>query len=422
MSSQPRIAIVGGGPGGLMLGLLLQKRGIPVTIFELRQKPIEEEFAKPSGMLDLHEGSGLDVIKESGLFDDFIPLTGDCVEAMWLSDKHGHFVFQEKEENKNSRPEIPRHALNRLLISNLPSETIRWDHKLLSATSNTTDGHTETELNFGIQGKHVFDLVLGADGAWSRVRSLLIDEKPYYAGKQVITLTIKSITDKYPHLAKLVGTGTFMAAESGHGVIVQRGPVDSSRVYIMLTLDDESFATTSGLAGQPATVAKEKLFGNDSLLGSWGAPIKELVAAACDEEAADDPSAALDIRALYTQPAGITWEHKPGVTLIGDAAHLMLPSGEGVNLALLDALMLSKAIGKAHETTARDNSDAACSFQSTYDACLKEYEVDLAARATKAAEESRYLNGIMYGEEYGASALAKLLQGFNGREHVKDSH
>lgn len=420
MSPQPRIAIVGGGPGGLTLGVLLHQRGIPVTIFERRPKPTEQELAKPSGMLDIHEGSGLDVIKESGLYDDFIPLTGDCVEAMWLSDKNGHIVLQEKEDVQGSRPEIPRHALNKLLISNLPTETIKWGQKLLSATSTTTDGHTEFELDFGTYGKRTFDLVIGADGAWSRVRNLVTDEKPYYAGKQVITLTIKHITDKYPHLAKLVGRGTFMALQNGIGVVSQRGPIDSSRIYIFLTVDDENFATTSGLAGQSPAAAKEKLFSSDSLLGSWGAPIKELVATACDEEAADDPSAALDIRGLYTQPPGVTWEHKPGVTLIGDAAHLMLPSGEGVNIAMLDALLLTRAIVKAYEATSDTDNDVISSFQATCDALLIEYEADLAARGQKAAEDSKYLDDIMYGQEFGASAVAEVIQGFGGRGLVED--
>lgn len=92
MSPQPRIAVVGGGPGGLILGVL-HKRSVPFTIFELRPKPTEQELAMPSGMLDLHAGSGLDAIEGSGLYDNFIPLTGDCVEAMWLSDRNGHIVL-----------------------------------------------------------------------------------------------------------------------------------------------------------------------------------------------------------------------------------------------------------------------------------------------------------------------------------------
>jgi 2-polyprenyl-6-methoxyphenol hydroxylase-like FAD-dependent oxidoreductase len=76
-SSPPRIAIIGGGPSGLTVGLLLHKRGIPFTIFELRQRLTDEELAKPSWMLDLHEESGIAAIKECGLYDEFIKLTSE---------------------------------------------------------------------------------------------------------------------------------------------------------------------------------------------------------------------------------------------------------------------------------------------------------------------------------------------------------
>ncbi|KAK7738408.1 hypothetical protein SLS53_006223 [Cytospora paraplurivora] len=382
-----RIAIVGGGPAGLTLGLLLHNHGIPAAIFELRQKPTEEEFAKPSGMLDLHEGSGLDAIKECGLFEDFAPLTGDCAEATKITDKNGSVLY---ERNK------------------LPPGTIKWGYKLLSATCSITGGHAETELNFGPRGKQTFDLVVGADGAWSRVRNLVTGEKPYYAGKQIITLTIKHVTHKYPQLAELLGPGTFMALGDRHGVLSQRGPVDSARIYIFLTLSSADFATTAGFAGQTPAVAKEKLLESGGLLSSWGTPIKELVTAGCDEEAAEDPTAKLDIRGLYMHTVGNTWEHKPGVTLIGDAAHLMLPFGEGVNQAMLDALLLSRAIVKAYETEAGDNY-ASPHVQDIYDPLLKDFEVELAVRARGTAEEGRRLDEIMFGKD-GANALAEAFQ------------
>ncbi|KUI70819.1 hypothetical protein VM1G_06264 [Cytospora mali] len=410
MSSQPRIAIVGGGPAGLTLGVLLHKRGIQTTIFELRQEPTNQDLGKPSGVLDLHQDSGLAAIKECGLFDDFVPLTGECAETTTIANKDGQILFS-KEGKQLSRPEISRNALNKLLINNLPTDVIKWDHKLFSAATSTTNGRTQTELDFGTHGKQTFDLVVGADGAWSRVRNLVTHEKPYYAGKHVITLTITHITDKYPHLAKLVGPGSFMALGNRHSVVSQRGSIDSARIYIFLTGADEHFATTSGLAGRPATTAKDKLLSSESLLGSWGTPIKELVATACNEEAAGNAGAGLDIRALYTQPIENTWEHKPGVTLIGDAAHLMLPSGEGVNLAMLDALLLSRTITKAYDMVAENDEDS-FSFESIHDELLKGFEKDLAARGKKAAEDSRWLNDIMFGED-GARALVAAFQRFN---------
>ncbi|KAF4628630.1 hypothetical protein G7Y89_g9522 [Cudoniella acicularis] len=171
---QFRIAIIGGGPAGLTLGLLLHKRGIPFTIFELRQRPTDEELTEPAGSLDLHEESGLAAIRECGLFDEFIALTGDCTEASRISDKDGNILFTDDGELSN-RPEISRHKIINLLFSHLPASTIKWDHKLICATSSTASGHIEIELDFGEKGRQTFDLVISADGAWSRVRPLLTD-------------------------------------------------------------------------------------------------------------------------------------------------------------------------------------------------------------------------------------------------------
>jgi 2-polyprenyl-6-methoxyphenol hydroxylase-like FAD-dependent oxidoreductase len=71
------------------------------------------------------------------------------------------------------------------------------DHKLLSATTVTISDQNEIELQFG-DSKQTFDLVIGADGAWSKVRKLLTDVKPQYSGRQMITVTIRNITRKYP--------------------------------------------------------------------------------------------------------------------------------------------------------------------------------------------------------------------------------
>ncbi|RJE21368.1 FAD binding domain protein [Aspergillus sclerotialis] len=411
--SQPRIAIIGGGPGGLTLGLLLHKHGIQSTIFERRRKPTDEGLAQPSGMLDLHEESGLAAIRECGLYDQFLQLTGECSEAQKVSDKDGTILHADEGE-LSERPEISRNNLTKLLTFHLPPETIKWGHKLVSASSLSTPNRTATELDFGSNGKYTFDLVVGADGAWSQVRKLLTDVKPQYAGIQGITATIRHIMTKYPHLSALVGQGSFSALGLRHGVMAQRGQQDSARVYMFLTTADEGFASTSGLMDMTASSAKNVLLSDDTLLGRWGPTIKELVTVACDEESIDHPGTTLDIKPLYTLPIGVSWEHKAGVTLIGDAAHLMCPwAGEGVNLAMWDSLLLAHAITKARRI-ASDDSD---SFQRALDPLMKEFEEDMVARAKEKAEET-YSNGQMLFGEDGAKAFAEFFRSVYGDSAV----
>jgi 2-polyprenyl-6-methoxyphenol hydroxylase-like FAD-dependent oxidoreductase len=385
-----QIAIVGGGPAGLVMGVLLSQHDIPFTIFEARQKPTEEELATPSGMLDLHEESGLTVIKECGLYQDFVPLTGECSEDFIVADRDGTILHVNK--GSRARPEISRNNLTKLLMSNVPIERILWGHKLVSATTLHESGSIKTELDFGSHGKHTFDLVVGADGAWSKVRNLLTDTKPHYTGMQLITVTIREITRKYPHLAKLVGSGSFVSLGNRHAVISQRGTIDSSRTFLWLSIPDEDFASASGLDSVPARLARDKIVGDSAILGTFGTIIKELVTTACDEESLDNPESNLDVRALYSLPHGNSWEHKPGVTIVGDAAHLMLPNGEGVNFAMFDSFLLSQAIIKAIKA-ARGDPNA---FQTVFDPLLVEFETAVVERATEVGKKTEGMIGKMF--------------------------
>ncbi|KAL4740702.1 hypothetical protein BDV11DRAFT_184685 [Aspergillus similis] len=408
----PKIAISGGGPAGLTLGLLLHKHHIPFTIYELRQKPTKADLAQPSGMLDLHEESGLAALRECGLYNKFLALTGECSQAQRVADKAGNIIYADEGE-LSQRPEISRHALTDLLTKHLPPGSIKYGHKLLSVSTSTK------ELDFGPHGKQPFDLLIGADGAWSRVRRTLTDVKPCYTGIQSITGTIYNIRSKYPHLSSLIGDGSFSALGLRHGVMAQRGPADSARIYIFLSIpDDEHFASTSGLDKLDLQGAKERLLTDNQLLGSFGKPIKELVSASCDEESNTNPDTnTLPIKPLYTLPIGTTFPHNTnpaiGITLIGDAAHLMPPwAGEGVNLAMWDSLLLSNALIRAF----RESHGQSTSFLATLDPLLQAFELEMFSRTGEKAEETEG-NGKMLFGEHGAMAFKRFFEGFYGERN-----
>ena len=404
---QPRIALVGGGPASLTVGNLLHKRNIPFTVFELRPKPTQEDLAKPVGMLDLHQESGLAALEACDLLNEFHSHTGVCSESQIIANKEGDVIYTD-DGGVATRPEISRNSLTKILLDQLPPDSVKWEHKLISTSRTiTSSGTTEIELDFGKNGKHIFDFVIGADGTWSRVRSLLTDTKPNYAGWQLITVSIRHVTERYPELAQYVGTGSFMCLGQRHGVLSQRGLQDSARIYVCLTTSDERFGDKLGFNNGTSAEVRDKLLNDNDLLGQFGSKVKDLVRIACDEEAKDNPDAKLSIMPLYMLPIGHSWEHKTGATVIGDAAHVMCPwAAEGVNLAMHDAMDVSEAIIKASETAPED----AASFQRTLDPLVKEFEHVMAERAREKAEET-YSNGqVMFGSEDGATAMAEWMR------------
>jgi 2-polyprenyl-6-methoxyphenol hydroxylase-like FAD-dependent oxidoreductase len=401
-SPQLRIAIVGGGPAGLTLGTLLHNHSIPFTLFEFRPRPTDEEYAQPSGSLDMHEESGLAALRACGLFDAAMKLTGDCTEESKIADRNGNIIYSD--EGSNDRPEIYRNDLNRLLTQHIPPASIKWSHKLRSATRIVDEGGEKVKLDFGEHGSEVFDFVVGADGAWSRVRPLLTDRKPEFADMHNITLTIRGMTERYPDLLALIGHGTFMSMADKNGVFAQRASQDSARMYIMLTTPSKDFVTESGLAGKTPLESRELLVGDgSSILSQWGEKIKHLVAAACEDEEKHNAGAKLDVKPFYRLPPGHTWEHRADATMIGDAAHLMNPpAGEGVNIAMHDALLLGQAIIKACEGAEHDHAV----FRSALDDGIREFEVNMAKRALEMAEGTKELSEVMFGSDDGALAMA----------------
>lgn len=402
---RPRIAIIGGGPSGLALGQLLYQSGIRATIYELRAKPTQAEIARPSGMLDLREESGLAAMRQCGLWDGIQAAIGDCTETTRILDPAGTVLHLDKGE-LSVRPEVPRNSLTNLIVQKLPSDMIKWQQKTFGVRSehNATTGATEITVDLGVDGAAVHDFVIGADGAWSRVRKLLTNIQPIYTGAQFITATVRNVTTKFPHLLKVSGTGTLSALGGGNAILSQRGPQDSVRMYAVVSTPHEHWTMAMGLQGKTAAEIKTKLLTDDTLFAKWAPELQDLLATACDEDTRDNPGMAADIKPSYMLPIGQRWTHQAGTTLIGDAAHLMTPwAGEGVNLALWDALDLARVL------TAVPEAASAAAWQEALQPMMRDFEETMFARAQEKAEETDQ-NRRMFLSEHGGQALADFFK------------
>ncbi|MGR3932805.1 FAD-dependent oxidoreductase [Streptomyces sp. BRA346] len=334
-STAPGIAIVGGGLGGLTLARVLHTHGIAATVYERDASPTARD---QGGTLDLDETSGQRALTAAGLLDDFRALSRPEGGELRLLAKDGSVLLHEPApDGGGDRPEIDRYALRGLLLDSLPRGTVRWGHGVRSVAVSPT-GRPALTLADGETVEA--DLLVGADGAWSRVRPVVSGARPVYAGVTLMDGQLEDVDTRHRALAELVGHGTMFALGDEKGVIAQRIGGERIRVYSTVKVPE-------GWAGTGAVTAKRVL----DLFPDWDDALRALIAGS------DIPLAP---RPLHALPVGHRWDRVPGVTLLGDAAHLMSPfAGAGANLAMLDGAELARAI------TAHDDLETALTAYET---------------------------------------------------------
>jgi 2-polyprenyl-6-methoxyphenol hydroxylase-like FAD-dependent oxidoreductase len=248
---------------------------------------------------------------------------------------------------------------------------VRWGHALESAGNGV--------LYFAVGGSVTYDLLVGADGADSRVRALLTDARPAHIGQNVVEIGIPDIDRTHPDLAAMVGRGNYWVLGNGQSLSAQRNGDGRVRVYLSFYNTAEDWFATSAIPfGDPAA-ARVRLI---DLFTGWGARFTALIAA-CDDTILP--------RSITTLPVGLTWPPTPGVTLLGDAAHLMPPVGQGANMALLDGALLGLALA-AHPD---DISGA-----------VKEYEREMFERASAAGRQSAHMQEMLASPDASQKMLA----------------
>ncbi|KZV90033.1 FAD/NAD(P)-binding domain-containing protein, partial [Exidia glandulosa HHB12029] len=337
--SSPRIAIIGGGPGGLVLLNVLARHNVAATLYER-----DAEFSSRAhlgGMLDLHEDSGQAAMRGAGCWDEFVKHSRPEGEEATITDKTGETLYHHAPppDAPPARPEIDRSDIRKILLNAAPEGSIKWGHTFVSATpiSNTA----QWELAFANGVKTTVDLVVGADGAHSRVRPLVSNAEIQYSGFTGAEVSFgPDVGAAHPDLMARVGKGSVFALDDGKMLGAQRNGDGRVRTYAWFQDSPDV------LPRDPADAIAHILARFDG----WAPWLRQLVELA--ELRAVYP------RSLYLLPVGHSWPHRAGVTLLGDAMNLMTPfAGRGANVAMYAGLQLGLALAEANGSV--EDMDAA---------------------------------------------------------------
>ncbi|MFB7615810.1 FAD-dependent oxidoreductase [Kitasatospora sp. NPDC056181] len=364
------IAIIGAGLGGLTLARVLHLHGIDAVVHEREPSP---GARNQGGMLDLHTGTGQRALREAGLIDGFHAIARPQGQDLRLLEPDGTLLLQEDTPDgaPSDRPEVDRADLRNLLLDSLPAHAVHWGHAFESADHGL--------LRFADGSRTTCDLLVGADGANSRVRALLTDTRPVHTGQSVVELAIPDIDLTHPDLATMVGRGNYWVLGNGQSLSAQRNGDGRVRVYLSFYDTAENWLATSGIPFDDPATARARLI---DLFAGWDPRFTALIAACGDT---------VLTRSITTLPVGLTWPSNPGITLLGDAAHLMPPVGQGANMAMLDGALLGLALAARPDDLP---------------AAVEEYEREMFDRTGAVGRQSASMQEMLASPDAGRKMLA----------------
>jgi 2-polyprenyl-6-methoxyphenol hydroxylase-like FAD-dependent oxidoreductase len=313
MSSVKSILIIGGGIGGLAAGIALSKNGHSVQLVELNK-----EF-NIYGVGIIQHANALRALDVLGLAEEAMR-RGSPYGLIKMCTSSGHLITQVGMSGGkfSSHNGISRKILHEILYEEAVKQGVVFKMGLtVSEIENQTNG---VEVEFTDRSKGTYDILIGADGINSKVRSIVFGAyKPTYTGQSVWRYAFKRLPE--------LETGyMFMGKKSKAGLI----PMTADSMYMFLVTaegDDNPFIQEHELV--PRMKAS---------LAEYGTPmIRNLI-----EEITDPKKVVYRPLEVLSVPA--PW-FKNRVILIGDAVHATIPQlGQGAGLALEDAIVLAELL------------------------------------------------------------------------------
>ena len=296
------IAILGAGPSGLLLARLLEVNKIDYVVFE---RDTHSSSIGQGGTLDIHEKTGQAALKEAGLIDQFEATARYDAQHFEVVDQNGERVLKYDTTDSKGRPEIDRKDLRALLLESVPSERIRWGHRVEKVRREQDNSVSIQFENGSVESG--FKLVVGADGTWSKAKELVTSAKPLYSGLCYLQATFGPEDEIYEYLVSKAGKGTFGGMGKGKQILAMNLGDGSYHAYIGLRLPED-------WERPEAAELRDSLIQND--FADWCPELKNLLAQCKSFHA---------WRLYAMEPHELSWQTVPGIALIGDAAHVSTP-------------------------------------------------------------------------------------------------
>jgi len=325
------IGILGAGLVGTLLSLYLKRRGYQVKVFEKRSD-LRNNDAEGGRSINLALSKrGIKALEEVGVFEDvksiLIPM-----EGRMMHNREGNLTFQPYGKEGQHINSVSRSVLNEHLIEAAEKEGVQlcFDH---TCTSVDLENTTISFENNGRESTEHFDLVFGADGAYSQLRQAMFRTNRFNYEQFYIEHGYKELT--IPPTKE----GDF-AINPNALHIWPRGK------YMLIALPnlDRSFTCTLFLPfeGEPSF---ETLIDKQSVKSFFEKTFADTLPLIenLDKEFFENPTSSLVTVKCYP------WVRKNCV-LIGDASHAIVPFyGQGMNAGFEDCFVLNKLLDKFND-------------------------------------------------------------------------